>query len=185
MDFDPDVYKQVLSELKSYLPVLAPLFFVYAIETRARLRIWHAVRVLPHLEKEPVEGDCEAQNGVSAEEAASIRDQKKFAKSLSRWAWIVRFVLSLMLVAIVLFEQTVYWRGWLNRSSLIVERDAESEYQSGSSFGWYYHLISGQIEWPKAYYILTLFPPSLLVLFLGVSLFRRINARINLFLVFR
>lgn len=173
MDFDPDVYKQVLSELKSYLLVLAPLFFVYAIETRARLRIWHAVRVLPHLEKEPVEGDCEAQNGVSAEEAASIRDQRKFAKSLSRWAWILKLLLSLSLAVIVLVEQIFYWRGWLSQSGKhedFTGSDAESESQSESVFGWYYHLISGQIEWPKAYYILTLFPPSVHILF-GVSLF--------------
>ncbi|KAL5514666.1 hypothetical protein ACEPAG_1982 [Sanghuangporus baumii] len=180
MDYDNELFKQVLVELKSYLPVMLPVLLVYLIEIRAHLKVWHAVRQLPHLEKEPVQDDFEAGSITSSKQVLKIRAKRKAVQSIARQQWIFKFVFVFILAAIVLFDQFVALSGWLNRAKKdegftgyngsINDFDVEAESQSGYGYRWYYDSMLGQIDWAKSYYFMTLILPSFFLLGRTLSL---------------
>ncbi|KAL5497822.1 hypothetical protein ACEPAH_2753 [Sanghuangporus vaninii] len=190
MDYDNELFKQVLVELKSYVPVMLPVLLIYSIEVRAHLRVWHAVRQLPHLEKEPVQDDFEAGTTVSSKQALEIRGIHKSVQSIARQQWIFKFVFVLIFAAIVLFDQFVSVNGWLNRAKKdegftgyngsINDFDVEAESQSGYGYRWYYDSMLGQIDWAKSYYFITLILPSVFLLGRTLSLLLGVRDRIVL-----
>ncbi|KAL5504571.1 hypothetical protein ACEPAH_7232 [Sanghuangporus vaninii] len=161
------VIKQVLTELKSYAYVVLPTLLVYAIECRVHLKAWHAVRQLPHLEKEPSKDDVESLANLSESRIAEIRVQQSAVKKIFLKQWFFKFVFALVLASIVLVDQYITIRGWYERPQNGEEfvgtmngDDASEAKTDTHGYRWYQNSVFGQIDWVKAYYPTALFLPA-------------------------
>ncbi|KAL5531901.1 hypothetical protein ACEPAF_5464 [Sanghuangporus sanghuang] len=165
------VVKQVLTELKSYAHVVLPTLFVYVIECRAHLKAWHAVRQLPHLEKEPSKDDVESLANLSESQIAEIRIQQSVVKKIFLKQWLFKFVFALVLASIVIVDQYITIRGWYKSPQNgeevvgIMNGDDASEAEADThAYRWYQNSVFGQIDWVKAYYPITLFLPAVFLI---------------------
>ncbi|EJD01914.1 uncharacterized protein FOMMEDRAFT_147084 [Fomitiporia mediterranea MF3/22] len=163
----PDFINNFVNELKSYAPVVLPTLIIYAFESGAFLKLWHAVKQLPHHEKEVPSDDCELS--ISAEHQAEIVATRAAVKKEARRMRIGHVCILLVLLAITAFEQFVALKGMLNRSRDGDDNDTYApevgdDSESDPGYIWYYNSTFGQIDWTMSYYAVTLFLPGILLL---------------------
>ncbi|KAL5483286.1 hypothetical protein ACEPAI_8516 [Sanghuangporus weigelae] len=165
------VVKQVLTELKSYAHVVLPTLLVYAIECRAHLKAWHAVRQLPHLEKEPSKDDTESLANLSESQIAEIRVQQSVVKKIFLKQWLSKFVIALVLASVVIVDQCITIRGWYKRPQngeeivdIMNGDDASATKADTLFYRWYQNSVFGRIDWVNAYYPVALFLPAVFLI---------------------
>ncbi|EJC99374.1 uncharacterized protein FOMMEDRAFT_160988 [Fomitiporia mediterranea MF3/22] len=173
MDFttdSPDFIDNFVNELMSYAPVVLPTLIIYAIESCASLKLWHAVKQLPHHEKEVASDDCEL--GVSTARQAEIAATRAAVKKEALRMRIGYVCIALILLAISgFFEKFLADKGMLNRSrdgddndTYVPEDVDDSGPESESGYIRYYNSTFGQIDWTMSYYAVTLFLPGIFLL---------------------